>query len=183
MRRGALTRVWLATAALALPAGTAALALPAVSAAAGAAASAAVVSGTAAGPAAVAAHASLPAIERQAMCVTCKIPLNEAESPQAERERAFIRELIAQGEDEAQIKQALVGQYGPTVLALPSTHGFDATVYVVPAAVGVALLALLAVLLPSWRRRARAREREAEPREQLSPEDAARLDADLARFD
>jgi cytochrome c-type biogenesis protein CcmH len=128
-------------------------------------------------------RASLPAIERQAMCVTCKIPLNEAESPQAERERAFIRELIARGEDEAQIKQALVSQYGPTVLALPSTHGFDATVYVVPAAVVLALLALLAVLLPSWRRRAREREREVEPGEGLSPEDAARLNADLARFD
>lgn len=128
-------------------------------------------------------RASLPAVERQAMCVTCKIPLNEAESPQAERERAFIRELIAQGRDEAQIKQALVGQYGPTVLALPSAHGFDATVYVVPAAVVAALVALLAVLLPSWRRRARARERQAEPGEPLSAEDAARLDADLARFD
>lgn len=127
-------------------------------------------------------HASLPAIERQAMCVTCKIPLNEAKSPQAERERAFIRELIAQGRDEAQIKQALVGQYGPTVLALPSAHGFDATVYIVPAAVVAALVALLAVLLPSWRRRARARERQGAP-EGLSSEDAARLDADLARFD
>lgn len=129
------------------------------------------------------ARASLPAIERQAMCVTCKIPLNEAESPQAERERAFIRELIAQGRDEAQIKQALVGQYGPTVLALPSAHGFNATVYIVPAVVVAALLALLAVLLPSWRRRARARERQAAPGEALSAEDAARLEADLARFD
>lgn len=128
-------------------------------------------------------RASLPAIERQAMCVTCKIPLNEAESPQAERERAFIRELIAQGRDEAQIKRALVDQYGPTVLALPSAHGFDATVYVVPAAVVAALVALLALLLPSWRRRARATERDVEPGQRLSSEDAARLDADLARFD
>jgi cytochrome c-type biogenesis protein CcmH len=129
-------------------------------------------------------RASLPAIERQAMCVTCKIPLNEAESPQAERERAFIRELIARGRDETQIKQALVGQYGPTVLALPSSHGFEATVYIVPAAVVAALVALLAVLLPSWRARARAREHEVdESGERLSAEDAARVDADLARFD
>lgn len=128
-------------------------------------------------------HASLPAIERQAMCVTCKIPLNEAESPQAERERAFIRELIAQGRGEAQIKSALVGQYGPTVLALPSAHGFDVAVYVVPAAVVAALLAALAVLLPSWRRRARARDDRARQTSRLSTEDAARLDADLARFD
>ena len=66
------------------------------------------------------------------MCVTCKIPLNVAESPQADRERAFIRELIDEGRDEAQIKHALVGQYGTTVLALPPASGFDLTVYLVP---------------------------------------------------
>ena len=37
---------------------------------------------------------SLPAIERQVMCVTCKIPLNVAQSPQANREREFIQGLI-----------------------------------------------------------------------------------------
>ena len=40
---------------------------------------------------------SLPIIERQVMCVTCKIPLNVAESPQAEREREYIQGLIDQG--------------------------------------------------------------------------------------
>ncbi len=54
----------------------------------------------------------MPAIERQVMCVTCKIPLNVAESPQSQRERAYIRGLIAEGKTEAQIKSALVGQYG-----------------------------------------------------------------------
>ena len=62
---------------------------------------------------------SLPQIERQVMCVTCKIPLNVAESPQADRERAYIQSLIDRGQSEAQIKRALVGQYGPTVLGLP----------------------------------------------------------------
>ena len=50
---------------------------------------------TVAGQAAATPRTSLPAIERQVMCVTCKIPLNVAESPQADRERAFIRALIA----------------------------------------------------------------------------------------
>src|SRR6202035_4097413 len=54
---------------------------------------------------------SLPQIERQVMCVTCKIPLNVAESAQADRERAFIQSLIDRGDSEAQIKRALVGQY------------------------------------------------------------------------
>ena len=129
-----------------------------------------------------ASSASLPTIERQVMCVTCKIPLNVAQSPQADRERAFIASLIAQGEGEAQIKHQLVAQYGPTVLALPSDHGFDLAAYLVPLAVVLGLLVALALLLPRWRRRARERAASV-PASSLSPADSARLDADLARFD
>jgi cytochrome c-type biogenesis protein CcmH len=134
--------------------------------------------------AAAIARTSLPAIERQVMCVTCKIPLNVAQSPQADRERAFIQGLIDQGENEAQIKNALVAQYGPTVLALPRAQGFDLTVYLVPLAVLLMLLTTVAVLLPRWRRRARARQADQDaPAPVLAAGDAARLEADLARFD
>jgi cytochrome c-type biogenesis protein CcmH len=128
-------------------------------------------------------RASLPAIERQVMCVTCKIPLNVAQSPQADRERAFIQSLIAQGQSEAQIKQALVGQYGPAVLGLPRAHGFDLAAYLVPLAVLLALVTTLALLLPRWRRQARAQGARETPHPTLDATDAARLDADLARFD
>lgn len=135
-------------------------------------------------PGAQASRVSLPAIERQVMCVTCKIPLDEAQSPQAAREKAFVAGLIAKGRSEAQIKDALVSQYGPTVLALPRAKGFDAAVYVVPIVVVLALAGLLAMLLPRWRRRAGAkREQAPEATPQLSAADTARLDADMARFD
>jgi cytochrome c-type biogenesis protein CcmH len=128
-------------------------------------------------------RASLPEIEREVMCVTCKIPLNVAQSPQADRERAFIQSLIDKGEDEAAIKHALVGQYGPAVLALPSDNGFDATAYLVPLAAFLVLLAALAVLLPRWRRRARAQAHSRAAAPALSAADSQRLDADLERFD
>jgi cytochrome c-type biogenesis protein CcmH/NrfF len=134
-----------------------------------------------AGQAAATPRTSLPKIERQVMCVTCKIPLNVAESPQADRERAFIQSLITEGNSEAQIKRALVGQYGPAVLALPSSHGFDLAAYLVPVAVLISLLAGLA-LLPHWRRRGAAAPAQ-EPAAPLGGADAARLDADLAHFD
>ncbi len=117
------------------------------------------------------------------MCVTCKIPLMVADSPQADRERAFIEGLIAEGKDEAQIKHALVGQYGPSVLALPATHGFDLAAYLVPLAAVLVLLAMLAVLLPRWRRRARAQAAARAPAPALGAADARRLEADLERFD
>jgi cytochrome c-type biogenesis protein CcmH len=126
---------------------------------------------------------SLPTIERQVMCVTCKIPLNVAQSLQASREREFIQSLIDQGQSEAQIKRSLVAQYGPSVLGLPSTHGFDLTAYLVPLAVVLALMIMLAGLLPRWRRHARARAARGSSVLALSTADAARLESDLARFD
>jgi cytochrome c-type biogenesis protein CcmH/NrfF len=130
---------------------------------------------------------TLSAVESQVMCVTCKIPLTVAVSPQANRERAYIQRLIDRGETLAQIKRALVFQYTDAVLALPPSHGFDLGVYLVPGAVVLVLLATVAVLLPRWRRRARAaqaaREAEGVASTPLDGADAARLEADMARFD
>ena len=128
-------------------------------------------------------NTSLPVIERQVMCVTCKIPLNVAQSQQADRERAFIQSLIDEGQNEAQVKRSLVAQYGPAVLALPSAHGFEMTVYLVPLAAILAVLATLAVLLPRWRGHARDQATGAQDAPMLSSADAARLESDLARFD
>jgi cytochrome c-type biogenesis protein CcmH len=132
---------------------------------------------------AAAPRTSLPVIERQVMCVTCKIPLNVAQSPQADRERAFIQSLIDEGRGEAQIKNALVAQYGPAALGLPSDSGFDATAYIVPLAALILLLAALALLLPRWRRRARVQARNRAPATALSAADAQRLEADIEHFD
>lgn len=132
--------------------------------------------------AAAAPRASLPAIERRVMCVTCKIPLIVAESPQADRERVFIRGLIAEGKTEPEIESALVSQYGPTALGLPSARGFDLTVYLAPLLAVVVLVATLALLLPRWRRRTHRRS-ESPATSTLSAAETARLNADLARFD
>lgn len=137
-----------------------------------------------AGANAAAARTSATSIERQAMCVTCKIPLPEAASPQAEREKAYIRELVGRGLDEKQVKNALVAEYGPAVLALPKASGVNLAVYVVPPAAVLAALLALAIAVPRWRRRGRERDPGwggAAPT--LSAADSARLDHDLARFD
>jgi cytochrome c-type biogenesis protein CcmH/NrfF len=126
-------------------------------------------------------RASLADLQSQVMCVVCKAPLEVSQGPQADAERAFISGLIARGETAAQIKRALVAQYGDAVLALPKAKGFDVTVYVVPAvAVALALVAL-AIALPRWRRRQAAPGIAEGTTAPLSPEDARRLDEDLAR--
>lgn len=132
--------------------------------------------------AAAAPRTSLPQIEPQVMCVTCKIPLNVAESKQADDERAYIQGLINEGEDEVEVKRSLVGQYGPTVLGLPATHGFDLAAYLVPIVVVLGLLTTIALLLPRWRRHSRLAAASRAPARTLSASDSARLDSDLSHF-
>jgi cytochrome c-type biogenesis protein CcmH len=132
---------------------------------------------------AVVQRTSMAEIEPQLMCTTCGIPLELAVSPQADRERADVQRLIDEGLTAAQIKRALVLQLGPSVLALPPHKGFDLAVYLVPIAVIVVLLAMLAVGLRRWRRRQALDRPPASAAAELAPRDASRLQEDLARFD
>jgi len=125
--------------------------------------------------------ASLVDIEDEVMCVICKIPLNIAESPQATRERDYIRRLISRGRDKQQIKAALVAAYGRDVLALPDASGFGITAYAIPIALFVVLAGALALLAPRWRRRPAAGLGDPDARA-LSTTDVRRLEEDLARY-
>lgn len=128
-------------------------------------------------------RASLTDIEQDVMCVVCKEPLAVAQSPQADRERAFISMLIKQGLTKAQIEHQLVVNYGQSVLALPPAHGFNLTVYVLPPAVLLIGAGLLAYALPRWRRRTRATSQETpQTGPALGPAESQRLDEELARF-
>ena len=111
---------------------------------------------TATATAAVAPRASLTDIESDVMCTACREPLEVAQSPQADSERAYIRGLIAQGETKSQILKNLVAQYGTAVLGKPPAHGFNLAVYVIPLAILAVGAAILAFTLPRWRRRTRA---------------------------
>ncbi|HYQ78722.1 MAG TPA: cytochrome c-type biogenesis protein CcmH [Solirubrobacterales bacterium] len=136
-------------------------------------------------PAAVGAErASLTEIEKQVMCPVCGTLLQLAESPQAQRERVFIDGLIAEGKTEAEVKDALVAEYGDEVLALPPGSGFSLSAYLVPIFAFLIAAAALAVGVLRWRRAGGGGEDGPGPTEAgPSGEDSERLDADLARYD
>lgn len=121
-------------------------------------------------------------IETEVMCDTCNVPLYVAESPRADQLRREIRKLIDQGQDEEQVKATLKARYGPDILALPEESGFSLGAYLVPAAVAIALLAVAALLVATWRRRGRDVAPEGPAEEPGSAEDRARLDDELERF-
>jgi cytochrome c-type biogenesis protein CcmH len=129
-------------------------------------------------------QASLPDIEDEVMCLECGTALNVSNSDVANQERDFIAALIAQGLTKQQVKDRLVEEYGPRVLAEPSDDGFELTAWVVPVLAALAALALVVLVARRWR----ARGRRGPPGAGtggpgLEPDDARRLDAELAAFD
>jgi cytochrome c-type biogenesis protein CcmH/NrfF len=132
-------------------------------------------------PAQAAGRASLTDIEDEVMCPICGTLLELSQSPQADRERVFIRRLIARGESKQQIKDALVAEYGQEVLATPSDSGFDLTAYWVPIAALIAAAVAIALAVRRWRRK--GSDHEDDERSDLSPEERKRLDSEMARYD
>ena len=122
-------------------------------------------------------------IEDEVMCPICGTLLELAESPQAQRERVLGKHLIAAGQSKAEVKDALVAQYGPAVLALPRGSGFDLSAYLVPVIAFVVAALALAFGVLRWRRAAKPLGPGDTTASGPRGEDAERLDADLARYD
>ena len=120
---------------------------------------------------------TLPDVEDEVMCLQCGVPLNLAEdAPSAQRERAFIKGLVAQCRSKQQIKDALVAQFGSRVLAEPKSS----SAWLVPAIAFAAGALLVGLGAFQWRRRRRT---PAPAAAAAGPAESARLDADLGRYD
>ncbi len=118
-------------------------------------------------------------LEAELVCPTCKTTLDQSDAPVARRMKQVLRERLAAGATEEEIKAELVAQFGPGVLAEPPKSGFDLLAWVVPlgllgaGALGVGALAW------GWSRRG-------EPDESLTRIDPTlerRIDAELDRYD
>ena len=136
--------------------------------------------------AATAASASLPDIEDEVMCTICGTTLQLSSSPQAERQRVLINDLIAQGKTKEQIKAELVDEYGPEVLAVPSDDGFDLIGgWILPVLAVIAGATVVVLAARRWRRDKRRDEEETAAPAGADPdsEDERRLREDLKRYE
>jgi cytochrome c-type biogenesis protein CcmH/NrfF len=138
---------------------------------------------TGAGTALAAGADNLMSVESQFICTSCHEPLELVSSPQALSEKAYLEGLLQHGMSMSAVKAAMVSQYGIAVLAKPPASGFNLTVYILPPAVLLGGLALLAYTLPKWRRRSQlAALTPMEGADPLKPEESERLDAELENF-
>jgi cytochrome c-type biogenesis protein CcmH len=129
--------------------------------------------------AAAASRPTVADLEDEVVCPTCKTTLDMSTAPIATRMRAFIRTRIAAGDSKQEIKDALVAQFGPAVLAEPQKQGFDLLAWLLPLA-GIAIGGVV-VGWAAWRW-SRGRTTSV-PDEPLDAEDERRLDDALARFE
>jgi cytochrome c-type biogenesis protein CcmH len=124
-------------------------------------------------------------IEDEVMCSVCGTPLALAEeAPQAQRERVYIEELIADCRSKDEIKRALVAQFGEAVLAMPGDAGDDGgiedkLVYVIPAVGLVVAAGAIALAATRWR----GRRGEPRPAGTAAAADSTRVDRDMERYD
>jgi cytochrome c-type biogenesis protein CcmH len=123
---------------------------------------------------AAAPRTTLPDVEDEVMCITCGTALNVSQAPSADRERAFIRRRIAEGLTKDQIKQRLVAEYGPKVLAEPHQE----TSWIVPLILGLLAVGTVALTVRRWRRSTQFT-----PQTDLEPADNSRLERDMAGYD
>jgi cytochrome c-type biogenesis protein CcmH len=132
----------------------------------------------------------LRSLEGELMCPTCGTTLELSNAPAANQIRRYVCERAAAGDSDGEIKDQLVADFGPGVLASPPKKGFDLLAWALPLLALGAGAAVLAGLVVRWSRRrepepkpAVAGEPSANGRAELDPELEKRLDDELARFD
>ena len=135
-------------------------------------------------PPALAACPTVAALEGELICPTCKTTLDQSDAPAARQIKALVRRRVANCASEQQIKDELVEQFGPAVLAAPPREGFHWLAWLLPPAGLLAAAAVISVLVWRWSRsRPAADAADANGRAPLDPELERRLDRELTRFD
>ena len=116
------------------------------------------------------------ALDRQLMCPVCDGQTVDQSNAQVSLDmKEVIREKLRAGDSEDQILDYFSARYGDSVLASPPTSGFSAVVWIVPPAVLLIGVALLAVIM----RRMKKRDTEKKSADEGLDEYLAQVDREL----
>ncbi len=119
-------------------------------------------------------------IARQLYCPVCEnTPLDVCPTEACRQWRELIRQMLAEGKSEAEIKQYFVEHYGARVLSEPPRQGFNWIIYLLPPLMILAGVVLLFRTLRGWVKPLAVDENEVE---QLSADPLVqKLEEDLRR--
>lgn len=135
-------------------------------------------------PSAVAACPTVVDLEDELICPTCKTTLDQSDAPVARQIKALVARRVAECASKQEIKDELVADFGPSVLAAPPKEGFHWLAWLLPPIGLLVAAGVISVLVWRWSR-SRPVEAMADSngRLPLDPELEQRLDRELARYD
>jgi cytochrome c-type biogenesis protein CcmH len=96
-------------------------------------------------------------VGHQLMCICgCNqilLECNHVGCPDSDGMRNELMAAITRGDSDSLVQQAFVQKYGPTVLAAPTTAGFDRAAWVMPFVVFVFGFGLVIMVVRAWKNR------------------------------
>lgn len=96
-------------------------------------------------------------IGHQLMCICgcgqILLECNHVGCPDSDGMRNELMAAINRGDSDSLVQQAFVQKYGPTVLAAPTTTGFDRAAWIFPGIAFVVGVALIIVIVRAWKKR------------------------------
>ena len=94
-------------------------------------------------------------IGHQMMCICgCNqilLECNHVGCPDSDGMRNELMAAVSRGDSDRLVEQAFVQKYGPTVLAAPTTKGFDRAAYIMPFVVLILGFGLVVMVVRGWR--------------------------------
>ena len=96
-------------------------------------------------------------IGHQMMCICgCNqilLECNHVGCPDSDRMRNELMASLTRGDSDSLVEQGFVQKYGPTVLAAPTTKGFDRAAYIMPFAALILGFGLIVLVIRAWKSR------------------------------
>ena len=122
------------------------------------------------------------AIAKQLYCPVCEnIPLDVCPTQACAQWRELIREKLAEGWNEDEIKTYFVAQYGDRVLASPPARGLNWLVYIIPPLAIIGGVYILYRALRVWRQTPPASVEDVQSTGEMDDEYVARIEDELRR--
>jgi cytochrome c-type biogenesis protein CcmH len=96
-------------------------------------------------------------IGHQLMCICgCReilLECNHVGCPDSDGMRNELMAAVTRGDSDSLVEQSFVQKYGPTVLAAPTTSGFDRTAWILPVVALVLGFGIIILVVRAWKNR------------------------------
>ena len=96
-------------------------------------------------------EAKTKTVASELRCPVCQgLSIQDSPSELAQQMRTVVKERLASGQSEQEVKDYFISKYGEWILLEPQAHGFNLLVYALPALLVVGGAGLIVLLVRRW---------------------------------